>query len=188
MLLCGQTVVWGPDWRGRAGIGRFPACHFAQGAGLEGFLGPQPRPLIECVPALIVCVTAFLLPRRSVGVEPLQRHYKPLQGRYRPLQSCYGAVTSRYGAVTNLTSRYGVGWLQRACALQRHSLRSQPSSEGLAPWVVPSAPLPQGDSLWLAPSAHVCGRLLGREAGRWPTSWGYYSTIVLILQVGVGRD
>ena len=43
----------------------------------------------------------------------------------------------------------------------------QPSSDGLAPWVVPSAPLPQGDSLWLAPSAHVCGRLLGREAGRY---------------------
>ncbi len=96
----------------------------------------------------------------------------------------YTAVTSRYGAVTNLTSRYGVGWLQRACAVQRHSLRSQPSSEGLAPWVVPSALLPQGDSLWLAPSAHVCGRLLGREAGRWPTSWGYYSTPVRILQWG----
>ncbi len=55
-----------------------------------------------------------------------------------------------------------------------------------APWVVPSALLPQGDSLWLAPSAHVCGRLLGREAGRWPTSWGYYSTPVRILQGGWG--
>ena len=117
-------------------------------------------------------------------MEPLQRHYQLLHGRYRPLHSDYGAVTSRYGAVTNLTSRYGVGWLQRACAVQRHSLRSQPSSEGLAPWVVPSALLPQGDSLWLAPSAHVCGRLLGREAGRWPTSWGYHSTSVRILQWG----
>ena len=77
-------------------------------------------------------------------MEPLQRHYQLLQGHYRPLHSGYGAVTSHYGAVTHLTSRYGVGRLQRACALQRHSLRSQPSSEGLAPWVVPSAPLPQG--------------------------------------------
>ena len=46
--------------------------------------------------------------------------------------------------------------------------------------------LPQGDSLWLAPSAHVCGRLLGGDAGRWPTSWGYHSTIVRILQGGWG--
>ena len=88
-------------------------------------------------------------------MEPLQRHYQLLHGRYRPLHSGYGAVTSRYGAVTNLTSRYGVGWLQRACALQRHWLRSHASSEGLAPWVVPSALLPQGDSLWLAPSTYV---------------------------------
>ena len=74
----------------------------------------------------------FLLPRRSVGVEPLQRHYQLLQSHYGPLHSGYGAVTSRYGAVTNLMSRYGVGWLQRACALQRHSLRHA-SSEGLCP-------------------------------------------------------
>ena len=63
------------------------------------------------------------------------------------------------------------GRLRGACALQRHWLRSHASSEGLAPWVVPSALLPQGDSLWLAPSAHVCGRLRGGEAGRLPTSW-----------------
>ena len=63
----------------------------------------------------------------------------------------------------------------------------KPSSEGLAPWGVPSALLPQGDSLWLAPSAHVCGRLRGGEAGRQPTSWGYHSTIVRILQGGCGR-
>ena len=63
----------------------------------------------------------------------------------------------------------------------------QPSSEGFAPWVVPSALLPQGDSLWLAHSAHVCGRLRGGEAGRLPTSWGYYSTIVRILQGGVAE-
>ena len=80
------------------------------------------------------CMFVTLVSRIAgfAGTEPLQRHYKPLQGRYRPLQSCYGAVTSRYGAVTNLTSRYGVGWLQRACTLQRHWLRSQPSSDGCA--------------------------------------------------------
>ncbi len=147
------------------------------GAGTGGFPGPQPH-------SLIVCVTAFSSPPALRRRGAVTRHYQLLHGRYRPLHSGYGAVTSRYGAVTNLTSRYGVGWLQRACAVQRHSLRSQPSSEGLAPWVVPSALLPQGDSLWLAPSAHVCGRLLGREAGRWPTSWGYHSTSVRILQWG----
>ncbi len=123
------------------------------------------------------------------GTEPLQRHYKPLQGRYRPLQSCYGAVTSRYGAVTNLTSRYGVGWLQRACTLQRHWLRSQPSSDGCALGGTSlSAPATGGFSV-VSPSPNVCDRLQGREAGRGPTSWGHYSTFVLILQVGlqVGR-
>ena len=51
--------------------------------------------------------------------------------------------------------------------------------------VSPDAP-PQGDSLWIPPVHNVCGRLQGREAGRGPTSWGYYSTIVLILQWGDG--
>ncbi len=111
---------------------------------------------------------------------------KALQAVTRALR----VVTKLLRVVTEplliVTSRYGVGWLRGACALQRHWLRSHASSEGLAPWVVPSALLPQGDSLWLAPSAHVCGRLLGREAGRGPTSWGYYSTPVRILQWGWG--
>ena len=64
------------------------------------------------------------------------------------------------------------------------------SGPNLPRTVLPLGLFPQrschrGDSLWLAPSAHVCGRLLGREAGRWPTSWGYYSTPVRILQWGV---
>ncbi len=50
--------------------------------------------------------------------------------------------------------------------------------------VSPDAP-PQGDSLWIPPVHNVCGRLQGREAGRGPTSWGHYSTIVRILQWGV---
>ncbi len=80
-----------------------------------------------------------------------------------------------------------VGWLQGACALQRHWLRSQPSSEGLAPWVVPSALLPQGDSLWLAPSTYVMRQAPRKRSGPvGPTSWGHYSTIVLILQWGWG--
>ena len=54
-----------------------------------------------------------------------------------------------------------------------------------APWVVPSALLPQGDSLWLAPSAHVCGRLLGREAGRGPTSWGTIAHLFVFYKGGV---
>ena len=39
-------------------------------------------------------------------------------------------------------------------SLPYNGIRSGPSasSDGLAPWVVPSAPLPQGDSPWLAPS------------------------------------
>ena len=37
-----------------------------------------------------------------------------------------------------------------------------------------------------SPSPNVCGRLEGREAGQWPTSWGYYSTTVRILQGGGG--
>ncbi len=82
------------------------------------------------------------------GTKPLQRHYEALQ-----------AVTQ------SLRSRYGVGWLQRACALQRHSLRSQPSSDGLAPWGVPSAPLPQGDSLWLAPSTYVMRQAPRKRSG-----------------------
>ena len=46
-------------------------------------------------------------------------------------------------------------------------------------------PLPQGDSLWLAPSA-ICMRQAPRKrSGPVPTSWGYYSTHVLILQVGL---
>ena len=40
-----------------------------------------------------------------------------------------------------------------------------------------SAPATGGLSLWLARSAHVCGRLREREGGRRLTSWGYYSTI-----------
>ena len=100
----------------------------------------------------------------SAGFRGLQAwsRYKGVTGRYKAVTSRYGAVTNRYLAVT---SRYGAGWLQRACALQRHSLRSQPSSDGLAPWVVPSAPLPQGDSLWLASSA-ICMRQAPKEERR----------------------
>ena len=144
------------------------------GAGTGGFPGPQPH-------SLIVCVTAFSSPpalRRRGAVT------KALQAVTRALQTVTKLLRVVTEPLRTVTSRYGVGWLQGACALQGHWLRSQPSSEGLAPWVIPSAPLPQGDSLWLAPSAHVCGRLLGREAGRWPTSWGYHSTSVRILQWG----
>ena len=95
------------------------------------------------------------------GTEPLQRHYRPLQSHYESLRSHYGVVTDRCLAATS-HCHFGAIPLQRACALQRHSLRSQPSSEGLAPWVVPSAPLPQGDSLWLASSA-LCMRQAPRK-------------------------
>ena len=85
------------------------------------------------------------------GTEPLQRHYKPLQGRYRPLQSCYGAVTSRYGAV--LILRAVTEWDGSKEPVPYNGIGSGPS---LPRMVVrlgehPSAPLPQGDSLWLAP-------------------------------------
>ena len=116
-------------------------------------------------------------------------HYKGITGHYKAIKSRYRVITESLRTVAQplrVIRHFGAILLQRACAVQRHSLRSQPSSEGLAPWVVPSAPLPQGDSLWLAPSAHVCGRLREREAGRWPTSWGHYSTPVRILQWGGG--
>ncbi len=115
-------------------------------------------------------------------------HYKGITGRYKAITSRYGVITESLRTVAQplrVISHCGAGWLQRACALQRHWLRSQPSSEGLAPWVVPSAPLPQGDSLWLAHSANMyaAGSEKEKRAGG-PTSWGYHSTIVLILQVG----
>ena len=37
-----------------------------------------------------------------------------------------------------------------------------------------------------SPCPNICGRLREREAGRLPTSWGYYSTPVRILQGGCG--
>ena len=37
-----------------------------------------------------------------------------------------------------------------------------------------------------SPCPNICGRLREREGGRWPTSWGYYSTLVRILQGGCG--
>ena len=133
---------WPPLGRLVLGDASQPSC--GNGAGMREFPRPQPHSLIVC-DSLIVCAPAFSSP---VGVEPLQRRYKPLQSCYESLRSRYESLHSRYGAVTNLASRYGVGRLKKACALQRHSLRSQPSSDGLAPWVVPSAPLPQGDSPW----------------------------------------
>ena len=95
-------------------------------------------------------------------------HYKGITGRYKAITSRYGVITESLRTIAQplrVISHYGAGWLQRACALQRHSLRSQPSSEGLAPWVVPSAPLPQGDSLWLASSA-ICMRQAPKEEKR----------------------
>ena len=144
------------------------ACQRARGRGWAGFPRLQPHSLIVC-DSLIVCAPAFSSP---VGVEPLQRRYKALQAVTRALQSRYESLHSRYGAVTDLTSRYGVGRLQRACALQRHSLRSRPSSEGLAPRGVPSAPLPRGTLHGEPPVHTLCGRLREREAGRGPTSLG----------------
>ncbi len=108
---------------------------------------PRSQPL-----SLIVCVTAFSSPpalRRRGGVT------KALQAVTKALPVVTQSLLGVTEPLRFVTSRYGVGWLQGACALQRHWLRSQPSSEGLAPWVVPSAPLPQGDSLWLAPSTYV---------------------------------
>ena len=49
-----------------------------------------------------------------------------------------------------------------------------------------SAPATGGFSVD-SPCANVCGRLRGGEAGRQPTSWGYYSTPVRILQGGVAE-
>ena len=47
-------------------------------------------------------------------------------------------------------------------ASQRQSLRSQPSSEGLWGWGNIPPALPQGDALWLAPSA-ICMRQAPRK-------------------------
>ena len=102
-----------------------------------------------------------------VATESLRSRYEPLPSRYESL-----VIMERDGS--------------KELASQRQSLRSQPSSEGCGLGDVPSAPLPQGDSLWLAPSANVCGRLQGREARRGATSWGHYSTTVRILQEGGG--
>ena len=118
-------------------------------------------------------------------MEPLQRHYKPLQSHYESLLSRYGTVTSNYQTLRAVTELDGS---KEPVPYSGGRSGPKPSSEGLAPWVVPSAPLQQGDSLWISPSAHVCGRLRGGEAGRQPTSWGHYSTPVRILQVGGGRD
>ncbi len=63
----------------------------------------------------------------------------------------------------------------------------QPFSEGLAPWVVPSTPLPQGDSLWLASSALCMRQAPRKRSGPAAHFMGYYSTIVRILQWGCGR-
>ena len=117
-------------------------------------------------------------------MEPLQRHYKPLQSHYESLLSRYGTVTSNYQTLRAVTALDGS---KEPVPYSGGRSGPQPSSEGLAPWVVPSAPLPQRDSLWLAHSAHVCGRLRGGEVGRQPASWSHYSTLVLILQVGGGR-
>ena len=174
--------------------------------------------------------------------DPLQAVTKPLRVATESLRSRYGPLPNRYESLVILEpsrSKEPVPYKHQPelphWQKRRHSLRSQPSSDGLAPWVVPSAPLPQGDSLWLAPSAHVCGTALQRrvclglrrspfrpptflgigeiplhlpaehripctllrgteEAPFFtlarrkaslpgPTSWGYYSTIVLILQL-----
>ena len=121
--------------------------------------------------ALFDCMLVTPISRISgfAGVEPLQRRYKGVTSRYK-------GVTSRYGAVTNCYEPLR-SWMAPVPTFLG----------GSCPWGVPSAPLPQGDSLWLAPSAHVCGRLREREAGRGPTSWGYHSTPVRILQWGVGQ-
>ena len=150
MLLCGQTVVWGPDWRGRAGIGRFPACHFAQGAGLEGFLGPQPRPLIECVPALIVCVTVFSSPpalrRRGAITKALQAITRALQTVTKLLRSGYQSLRSRYQSYEPLRS-----WMApRSLCLTTAFTPALTFLGGSCPLGCSLSALPQGDSLWLA--------------------------------------
>ncbi len=89
------------------------------------------------------------------------------------------AVASRGETETSLSG-------SRELVSKRHSLRSQPSSEGLAPWVVPSAPLPQGDSLWLAHSANCMRQAPRKRSGPVADFMGYYSTPVRILQGGCG--
>ena len=51
---------------GKTAVGTLPSLPSGVGAGLEGFLGPQPRSLIVC-DSLIVCAPAFSSP---IGVEP----------------------------------------------------------------------------------------------------------------------
>ena len=51
---------------GKTAVGTLPSLPAGVGAGLEGFLGPQPHSLIVC-DSLIVCAPAFSSP---VGVEP----------------------------------------------------------------------------------------------------------------------
>ena len=87
---------------------------------------------------------------------------EPLQRRYKPLQGRYESLRSWMAPVPTFLG-------------------------GSCPWGVPSAPLPQGDSLWLAPSAHVCGRLREREAGRGPTHGDTIARPFVFCNGGWGR-
>ena len=72
-------------------------------------------------------------------------------------------------------------------ASQRRRLRRRASPEGCGVGgTSPRGAMPQGDSLRLAPGPYGTGKLQGRGAGRWSTSWAYYSTNVRILQGGGG--
>ncbi len=116
------TLLWG--W------GRFLTFPRAPGQEEMSFSRRQSHSLIVCVPALIVCVTAFSSPpalrRRGAVTKALQAITKPLRVVTQPLGN-------RYQLLPDVTSRYCVGWLQRACALQRRSLRSPTFLGGCCP-------------------------------------------------------
>ena len=84
------------------------------------------------------------------GTEPLQRHYRPLQSHYESLRSHYGPLPSRYESLV-IMERDG-----SKEPVPYNGSRSGPSLPrrvvGLGMF---SKPLPQGDSLWLAPSTDV---------------------------------
>ncbi len=84
-------------------------------------------------------------------------------------------------------NRGGAGWLQRACV--EAAFAPVPRFfGGLWAWGMfpPAAAI--GAFNMDSPSANVCGRLQGREAGRRPTSWRNDSTKVRIMQEGERRE
>ena len=171
------------------GTGRLPDPHPnlppSTGAGTEEFPRPQPHSLIVC-DSLIVCAPAFSSP---VGVEPLQRRYKALQAVTEALPVVTEpllVVTSRYGAVTNLASRYGVGRLKMSLCLTAAFAPVPAILGGSCPLGCSlSAPATGGLSMVSAVPMYAAGSEKEKRAGG-PLHWGHYSTLVRILQWGVG--